>query len=653
MSQSIDESATTTMDNNTKSLLGTSYMNTSSWICARAGLRRSATCTLKKIEQSPISDLVEAQAYEDKLVTLRGKLSSLDDSIRDYMLGKGLWTDDEYQSEYTICEGYQDGLTLGIRRLQLVIKNLQTANAPILHSNPPAPMPNAGQSFNPKMSLPKLELPTFDGKPEYYTRFILQFESIMDKFTLTPFQKFTYLEGQLSGPAKDLIKSISDDDLRYDVARDLLDKAFKNEDTQKFAVLERIINLHMEEQEPFKWISELRMIKNQVDKLKIDAAFFLQFFAWRSLSENYKRQIIAISHKSRPSLDEILNSAFEANVRLNDVAKPSEIVAKVPAPTIAFASTLPENKAVKSAPPSRVIKCSLCAQEGKHRTKDCPKYPTSQAKNKRIKQLKLCLKCGWNHETSKCRRVTFPCKYCREMHFEYLCEEKPKAESSSKTEASSKAEKKSPSESSSKNETAASSVICGANLLSGRNSFLPTFTANLSGNSRMHKKVRAAYDSWSQTTFINEKIAQNLQCKILDPNYELLVKGFNSSRTIFTKIVEISIQVGSTTHRIPAVTIPDFAMKLQITDAKEIAKLFQDKGLSLADRNLIHGNQNDINLLLGSDNAGILPVSSVVVKAGNDETLLSYLNSPLGVMLQGNAAKFLENPDSIKSHAQL
>ena len=58
----------------------------------------------------------------------------------------------------------------------------------------------------------------------------------MNKFNLTPFQKFSYLEKQLSGSAKDLGNSIPMSDMDYQTARALLDKAFLDNAAQQNAV---------------------------------------------------------------------------------------------------------------------------------------------------------------------------------------------------------------------------------------------------------------------------------------------------------------------------------------------------------------------------------------------------------------------------------
>ena len=55
------------------------------------------------------------------------------------------------------------------------------------------PVAAASSPYQPKVSYQKLELPVFDGKPELYNRFILQFEKITSKMNVDDFSKFTLL----------------------------------------------------------------------------------------------------------------------------------------------------------------------------------------------------------------------------------------------------------------------------------------------------------------------------------------------------------------------------------------------------------------------------------------------------------------------------
>ena len=77
----------------------------------------------------------------------------------------------------------------------------------------------------------------------------------------------------------------------------------------------------MDESNAFKWVSEARILDEQIKLLKIDSNVFLQFMLWRSLTESYRQQLINVSGSSRPSSKQILENIFDAHTRISDVQK--------------------------------------------------------------------------------------------------------------------------------------------------------------------------------------------------------------------------------------------------------------------------------------------------------------------------------------------
>ena len=306
---SVDENASKILDDENRKLISDRHPDVRKWINIRRGHRQSVTKTLNSILSKKFTDLCEVRTLKEKCSFLQEKISSLDESICEEMIDNNLWNDDRCDHENANCELYMDDLRLCISKLDLAIESLTQSSAQI-------DRPNA--SVIPKMSLPKLQLPSFDGSPEKYSRFIKQFEAVLSKFNITSFEKFTYLENQLSGSAKALLNAVPVDNLSYDDAKKLLDKAYLDADVQKFAVVDRLVDLKFSETDPFKWISDLSMLKDQVDKLGIDANFFVQYFAWNSITESFK-QLISITNVSRPSLQQILDKAFEANTRMKEL----------------------------------------------------------------------------------------------------------------------------------------------------------------------------------------------------------------------------------------------------------------------------------------------------------------------------------------------
>ena len=103
------------------------------------------------------------------------------------------------------------------------------------------------------------------------------------------------------------------------MAKQLLDKVYLSKEAQQFAILDRLSKLRMSDSEPFKWISEVNVIKEQCNGLSINTDIVLQYFFWHSLSEQFRQQLISISNNSRPTLTQIMDNIFEANNRIKEM----------------------------------------------------------------------------------------------------------------------------------------------------------------------------------------------------------------------------------------------------------------------------------------------------------------------------------------------
>ena len=469
---SIDEALSKRLDDESMAVVGSNHSEVKKWLKVHRGHRQSVTKTANLVSSKNFTDLNEVKSLKEKCVYLWKELDNLDASIRDEMIANDYWDDRKCDMENAHCESYRDVLRNSTCRLDTFIQNL-SANAP--------PFPNTtvdpSNSFNPKMNLPKLELPSFDGSPENYARFVAQFEAIMNKSNLTSFEKFTYLEKQLSGSARNLLNAVPLDNMRYEAAKELLDKAFLKEDIQKFAVLDRLVKLKMNEHDTFKWISDINMLKDQVDKLNIDSNFFLQYFAWGSLTENFRQQLISITNESRPSIDMIIDKSFEANTRLKQLGHST--VCNEPK-AVSLATTV--SKSVNSDAKNLKGHCTLCSK-GDHFPKDCLEYPTSVKKVERAKSMNLCLKCARAKHKGNCYNLSRRCQTCKSWHFDFMCNAGEKSKVKSNNISTSKTKTQS-NPSPVYIDNTSSSIVFPVNDDLQRDILLPTFTAKLKGKSK-------------------------------------------------------------------------------------------------------------------------------------------------------------------------
>jgi hypothetical protein len=118
----------------------------------------------------------------------------LDEEIGDHLLVEDVYNDDAYKEHLEKSEEYDDKLSRVLTALNTELEDIianKNNNKEYAHVNetPVGPRPNHA----PRLKLPQVELPKFDGEPESFDRFITSFESIVDKFELSPFEKYTYL----------------------------------------------------------------------------------------------------------------------------------------------------------------------------------------------------------------------------------------------------------------------------------------------------------------------------------------------------------------------------------------------------------------------------------------------------------------------------
>ena len=157
----------------------------------RAVKRQSITKTINRIETGPCDSEVEINFFIQKLNSLLGEVTQIDGDVEGYMMDKQLWSDGEYQRQCDVAESYLDKTQHSLLMLNSKPNNL--ISLPAVHGID-------NNSSLPKLKLPQVPFPVFDGKPENYRRFIDSLDSILNKFQLTSFEKYSYLKQQLTGP---------------------------------------------------------------------------------------------------------------------------------------------------------------------------------------------------------------------------------------------------------------------------------------------------------------------------------------------------------------------------------------------------------------------------------------------------------------------
>ena len=102
----------------------------------------------------------------------------------------------------------------------------------------------------------------------------------------------------------------------------MLIKAFASGDTLKFNVIRQLSELRLDYgDDPYEFISKVRLIIERFDKYKIDVGNIIQFFIGEGMNNQFKEHLIQITNKGKPSLKEITENFFEACERYNTQGK--------------------------------------------------------------------------------------------------------------------------------------------------------------------------------------------------------------------------------------------------------------------------------------------------------------------------------------------
>ena len=566
----------------------------------------------------------------EDLKDIKSELKKLDSDVLRCMY-KSKVQQDVLDAEHGACEDYQNKITLAVRTLQ---SSLEAA------ALPPSPTGNQasfGQlSANPgnQIKLPQIPLPEYNhSEGESFENFISNFESVINKYNVSNFEKYIYLERQVKGEALTLIKSLRGNDRSYDEAHKLLTKAFASPIVQKFEVMQKMANLNLKYNgNCYQFVSDMRVIIHSFNSLKISTDDVLQFFLWNAMPFSLQNQLMSITNNNKPSVAEIEENIFSAIERFQAIQKrktyvnsePSNFVKK--GTTNNFAANVSVSDSFKGRP------CILCSDRDNpadHSINKCSKYLTPKSKIGKLKNIKACYKCGnLSHQAESCVfRFHKNCYHCKGLHFSYLCPN----ESNSATFDSKKNEVK----------ISNHMINLEATTLNFESNFptiLPTFTANLSGNQTLH----CIKDTGAQCAIILADIADRYGFKLVE-YVDLSINGFNVSKPFKTKIVEVPLLIKNKTKIIKAVCVPKINIKLKLKGLNSLVAAFVKRKVILADKTILDLNEGEeiskIEMILGADYAHLLPENSLLFSGSG----CNCFNSPFGVVLMGNLDTIKKN----------
>ena len=260
-----------------------------------------------------------------------------------------------------------------------------------------------------KLKLPEIQFVYLNGKPEKFRRFTDSFDSILNIFNLTSFEKYSYLCEQLTGTAKDIITALLDENHSYEGAKALLKSAFADKTIQQISVIDNLSKLKFNSSENvFLWISEVHQLADKIKPQDIDSTVFAQYFVWKNMSDTFKKQFMAVSNCAKPRLQMVIDNSFEVLKRMDVTENKGSYVKSQ---TFATKVDYAPKEATKSSSYNSNVKfhCALGIFLGKdidfnQKIQLCKRFPTLQTKVKFICELGGCTCCGFsNHTVNQCK----------------------------------------------------------------------------------------------------------------------------------------------------------------------------------------------------------------------------------------------------------
>ena len=601
-----------------------------SLVASRASKRSSCTKTINSINYDNIAE--DGRDFlVNKLSVLRKDLLALDDKIHGYLLTNDICNYDQYMERCTDAEAYTDKIDLTLIRLGNLMFN------PIQNNN-------HDQNFVPrsvtKLSLPHVELPAFDGKPESYHKFITCFEKLISKYDLSSFEKYSYLIKQLSGPAKSLVESVSLSDLSYESAIKILNEAYSDKLEQQYSIIERLVNLKLDGDcsNAYEWISESRVLLEQINCLKISTDIMCQFFLWRGLSTEFKSVVTSITGKSKPALKEIIDSSFEANNRFIESQK-----VRSSCKSLSLATVIESEPQSVGRVKDSFRGCSLCVFDKlpntNHKLSQCDIYKDGTSRVSKLNEIGGCIKCGkTNHSVKYCRyRLSRPCTNCKDWHMVFLC--------NGRTDEPDKVVNKKP-------QSKRTSNSAATFMESDRYNDVVLPTASVSINTKKgNQQVRIFKDLGSQSTFVTESLCKLVRAEVVKET-EIKISGINSEKLYKSRVVKFPINVkGQGKQTITAVCLDKVFTDFEAPGLCEVAKSLKHKGYELADH-FTSNKIGNISILLGSDHSHILPLTQLNFASDSAGMTSAIYQTPAGVMLSGSLANYKLNisalPENVK-----
>ena len=402
----------------------------------RATLRTRATKNLTKLQPNVIDNLdaSDLDVNIKKVATYIDNLLKLDTNINAQL--RLTESEGNMVKLESICEDYEDKL----RKLHFILKaKLNAYNAVQSQIQPNSQSMGSAMGINrTKLHLPNIELPIFYADPKKDTlscrAFIATLELMWNNYQLNSVEKYALLLKQCEKRAKTMVESLTLQNRSYDTAKSILLAAFDEVVPQQYSVIKQLTELKLKcKGDPYVYYSNFMKIVETLKEEKIDSNLMIQYFVWSGLPVDFQDQLITISQSSYPDLDSIKKHFLATCSRFEAHKENSKADMEVSAHAMSLKTNKgndfkkPNSKFKKSNSQQNFAPCCFC-KSTLHKNSKCDKYDSAQAKQDRIREIKLCCKClkTSDHIANECDfRLKSGCYYCSKPHWSFLCLKRP------------------------------------------------------------------------------------------------------------------------------------------------------------------------------------------------------------------------------------
>ena len=581
--------------------------------------------------REPFKDFTPVQREVEKsnLLDYQESLKLLDSRIQDLKLTSSEpCTASDIEKDAELCLEYNEKIRTCLAILQ----------SPETSASSPTDALTVGQidAARSLLKQPTSPLPTFAGKEdEDLVKFLSEIELTTSNYRYPDRDLLLLFTQQVLGSAKTLIKSLEADKQTYCSAKELLIASFTSEKKRKSSSISKLTELNLGyNDDPYEYISKVKMLHESVKALSITAEDFVQFLVWKGLNKKLQMHLTQVTSENIPSLQQILDKFFEAVERYR-VSQKSESKNKSLSKNANHHSS--SGFAVNIKWQNSESKCNLCGEVGAHTFHHCTQFYSAKEKVDKLNTLGGCTKCGnLNHTIGDCSfKLKFRCCHCKKWHFKSLCTDKA-------TEFDSKVKD------SKKFVTVESNTRVVSLPYYKSGSILPTFVSMVKG-----RLCRGLIDRASEGSFVTEKLASSLGLKVIHDNVNLTVNGFNGPQNYVSKVVETPIEIAGSDSRILALVIPDVHMCLNLPNIGLVIDSFKQKGYKLVDSLLRHKTNkiDKIDFVLGADYSRLILGKDIPFGR-----VSLHIESNVGTLLIGNLQKLkadlssLPNVNSVTSN---